>query len=119
MNPSFERHKLIRFIKTQGRTYTFTDSGKNKFGEPTGTSKTVEVPGVYHETQGHVTSSATDGANIKTKPDALILCLVEDSTGLERDMVVTIHEKDYKVVDLRDVNNLGVACDISLELVLK
>lgn len=119
MNLNFEKYKLSRFIKTQGRTYTFTCPGKNQFGEPTGTSKTVGVPGVYHETQGHVTSSATDGANIKTKPDALIMCLVEDSTGLERDMVVTIHKKDYKIVDLRDVNNLGVACDISLELVLK
>ena len=119
MNLNFEKHKLARFIKTQGRTYTFTAPGINQFGEPTETSKTVEVPGVYHETQGHVTSSATNGANIKTKPDALIMCLVEDSTGLERDMVVTIHKKDYKIVDLRDVNNLGVACDISLELVLK
>lgn len=119
MNLNFEKHKLARFIKTQGRTYTFTAPGINQFGEPTGTSKTVEVPGVYHETQGYVTSSATDGANIKTKPDALIMCLVEDSTGLERDMKVTIRDKDYRVVNLRDVNNLGVACDISLELVLK
>ena len=119
MNPNFEKHKLTRFIKTQGRTYTFTGSWKNQFGEPTETSKTVEVPGVYHETQGYVTSSAMDGANIKTKPDALIMCLVEDSTGLEGDMKVTIRDKDYRVVNLRDVNNLGVACDISLELVLK
>ena len=119
MNPNFEKHKLTRFIKTQGRTYTFTGSGKNQFGEPTGTSKTVEVPGVYHETQGYVTSSATDGANIKTKPDALIMCLVEDIVGLVSGMTVTISGKEYRIVDLRDVNNLGVACDISLELVLK
>lgn len=119
MDLNFEKHKLTQFIRTQGRTYTFTGSGKNQFEEPTETSKTVEVPGVYHETQGYVTGSATDGANLKTKPDALIMCLVKDSTGLERDMKVTIQGKDYRVVDLRDVNNLGVACDISLELVLK
>ena len=119
MNPSFERNKLIRFIKSQGRTYTFTAPGTNQFGEPTGQKETIEISGVYHETQGYVTNSATDGANIKTKPDALIMCLVEDSTDLERDMKVTIRDKDYRVVNLRDVNNLGVACDISLELVLK
>lgn len=119
MNPSFERHKLIRFIKSQGRTYTFTAPGTNRFGEPTGQGKTVGVSGVYHETQGYVTNSATDGSNIKSKPESLIMCLVEDTRELVREMVVTIRGKEYKVVDLRDVNNLGVACDISLELVLK
>lgn len=119
MNPSFERHKLIRFIRSQGRTYTFTAPGTNLFGEPTGQKKTLEVSGVYHETQGYVTNSATDGSNIKSKPDSLIMCLVEDTVELVREMTVTISGKEYKVVDLRDVNNLGVACDISLELVLK
>lgn len=119
MNPSFERHKLIRFIKSQGRTYTFTAPGTNQFGEPTGQEKTVKVSGVYHETQGYVTNSATDGSNIKSKPDSLIMCLVEDTVGLVGGMTVTISGKEYRIVDLRDVNNLGVACDISLELVLK
>ena len=119
MNTSFERHKLIRFIRSQGRTYTFTSQGTNPFGEPTGQGKTIEVLGVYHETQGYVTNSATDGSNIKSKPDSLIMCLVEDTVELVREMTVTISGKEYKIVDLRDVNNLGVACDISLELVLK
>ncbi len=119
MNLEFEKHKLIRFIKSRGQSYTFTASGTNQFGEPTGQKKTVEISGVYHETQGYVTSSATDGSNIKSKPDSLIMCLVEDTTELATGMMVTIQGKDYKVVDLRDVSNLGVACDISLEVVLK
>lgn len=119
MNLNFEKHKLARFIKTQGRTYTFTAPGINQFGEPTGRKKTVEVSGVYHETQGYVTNSATDGSNIKSKPDSLLMCLVEDTVELVREMTVTISGKEYRIVDLRDVNNLGVACDISLELVLK
>lgn len=119
MNPSFEKHKLIRFIKSQGRTYTFTAPETNIFGEPTGQKKAVEVLGVYHETQGYVTNSATEGSNIKSKPESLIMCLVEDAVELVREMTVTIRGKDYRIVDLRDVNNLGLACDISLELVLK
>lgn len=119
MNPSFEKHKLLRFIKSQGRSYTFIGFGKNQFGEPTGESKTVEISGVYHESQGYVTNTATDGSNIKSKPNSLIMCLKEDSLSLERDMSTTIQDKEYKIVDLRDVNNFGVACDISLELVLK
>lgn len=121
MNLDFERYKLTRFIKTHGTLYGFTIQGKNVFGEssPSETPETVEIPGVYHETQGYVTSTATDGSNIKSKPSSLIMCLKEDSISLKRDMVTTIQGKDYKIVDLRDVNNLGVACDISLELVLK
>lgn len=118
MKPNFERHKLIRFIKSQGQTYTFTAPGTNQFGEPTGSSRSVEISGVYHETQGYVFNSATDGSNIKTKPESLIMCLIEDSVGLTRGMEVVIQNKSYKIVDLRDVNNFGVACDISLEVVL-
>lgn len=119
MNPSFERHKLLRFIKLQGRPYSFEGFDKNQFGEPQNGSKTVIVNGVYHESQGYVTSTATDGSNIKSKPSSLIMCLKEDSLSLERGMSTTIQDKEYRIVDLRDVNNFGVACDISLELVLK
>lgn len=119
MNLEFEKHKLIRFIRSLGQSYTFIAPGTNQFGEPTGQKEVVEVSGVYHETQGYVTSSATDGSNIKSKPDSLIMCLVEDATELTTGMVVTIRDKDYKVIDLRDVNNLGVACDISLEVILQ
>lgn len=119
MNLSFEKHKLLRFIKSQGRPYTFIGLGKNQFGEPLGETKTVEIRGVYHESQGYVTNTATNGSNIKSKPSSLIMCPREDSLSLERDMSTTIQDKEYKIVDLRDVNNLGVACDISLELVLK
>lgn len=118
MNLNFEKHKLLRFIKSQGRSYTFRGSGKNQFGEPMGEDKTVEISGIYHESQGYVTNTATDGSNIKSKPNSLIMCLKEDSSLLEFGMLVTIQDKKYRVVDLRDVNNLGVACDISLELVL-
>jgi len=119
MNISFERYKLIRFIQSQGKTYTFVAYGKNQFGEPDEVEYSVDIPGVYHETQGYVTGSASDGSNVKTKPDSLIMCLSEDSMELSEGMVVTIEGKDYKVIDLRDINNLGVACDISLEVVLK
>lgn len=119
MNTSFERHKLNQFIQSQGKTYTFVAYGKNQFGEPDEVEYSVNISGVYHETQGYVTSSASDGSNVKTKPDSLIMCLFEDSIELSVGMVVTIGDKDYKIIDLRDVNNLGVACDISLEVILK
>lgn len=120
VNLNFERHKILRLIKTQGREYEFTSQKLNSFNEPVGgESKKVTVPGVYHETQGYVTSKADTGANIKTKPDAQILCLMENVGELETGMVVNIQGKDYRLIDLRNISNLGVACDLSLELVLK
>ena len=119
MNTNFERHKLLRFIKSQGQVYTFVAYGQNQFGEPSGIKTSLDIPGVYHETQGYVSGSASDGSNIKTKPNSLIMCLSEDCVGLSRNMVTTIGDKRYKVVDLRNVNNLDVACDISLEVILE
>lgn len=122
MNPIFEKYKLRRFIIVNGTTYTFTAPKKNRFGEPDGTSKTVKVQGVYHETDrssGYVLVSATEGSNIKTKPESLIVCLWDDSHELEDGMEVSVGGSTYKVTNLNDVNHFGVACEISLELVLK
>lgn len=120
MNLNFERYKLSRFIQMYGRPYTFSLSGKNQFGEPQGIEEEVVVSGVYHEASGnvYVSGSATDGANIKTKPFSMIMCFMKDALSLKTGMEVDIWNKTYKVIDLRDVSNLGVACDISLEVIL-
>ena len=118
MRPSFERQKLLRFIKTNGKEYTFTKAGVDRFGEPSDIAKTVCLPGVYHETEVYVSVSADTAAAVKTKPQSMIMCLMEDAANLEDGMTVTISGKLYTVKDRRDVNNFGVACDISLEVVL-
>lgn len=120
MNLNFEKHKLTRFINSQGQEYTFLLPESNSFGEPVEgeVSKEVTIRGVYHETQGYVTSKADTGSNIKTKPDAQIICHFSDTKNLKTGMVVQIWEKSYQLIDLRNINNLGVACDLSLELIL-
>lgn len=119
MHLSFEKYKLSRFIESHGGRYHFFSCETNIFKEPVGGKlKEVTISGVYHETQGYVTSKADAGSNIKTKPDAQIMCRMEDAQELEAGMVVVIQGKNYRLVDLRNVNNLGVACDLSLELIL-
>lgn len=120
MNLNFEKHKLTRFINSHGQEYTFLSHGSNSFGEPVEgeTSNKVTIRGVYHETQGYVTSVADTGGNIKTKPDAQIICRFSDTESLKAGMVVEIQGKNYRLIDLRNINNLGVACDLSLELIL-
>lgn len=118
MNLEFEKAKLKRFITTHGAEYTFSKAGKNDFGEPQGEASVSVVKGVYHETQGYVTQSGADASTTKTKPQSLIMCSKEDSTNLSSGMTLQLKGKTYKLVDIRDVNQLGVAVDLSLEVVL-
>lgn len=119
MNKSFELHKVRRFLATQGQNYTFKKFPLDKFKEPIKDNPiTVTIRGVYHEDQGYVTASGTEGATLRTKPSSLIFCSIEDSKLLERGMTVEVGGSTYIVSELRDINKAQIACDISLELVL-
>lgn len=118
MDTGFNRAKLLRLLNTQGKEYSFTAAGKNDFGEPSGETVAVAVRGVYHETQGYVTLSGLEGATIKSKPQSLLLCLLEDCSDIKAGMSVTINGKLYNLTDVRDVGGLGFAADLSLEVVL-
>lgn len=119
MNTHFEINKLKRLIRENGDSYLFTSFGENEFGEPDPDStEGIEICGVYHETQGYVTTVGSDGGNIKTKPDSQILCLFSSAKDLKTGMRVDISGKSYKLIDIRNIGNLGFACDLSLELIL-
>lgn len=118
MNLNFERYKLLRLTTLYGQEFVFTLRGTNEFKEPTDKTQNFPIVGIYHETQGYVTQSGVEGGVIKTKPSSQILCLHEAAQTLSVGMEVTIQGGIYKLVDVRDVNNLGVACDLSLEKVL-
>ena len=46
----------------------------------------------------------------------MILCLYEDGIRVGKDDKVEMQNNTYKVTGINDVNNLGVAFEISLEL---
>lgn len=119
MRKSFELHKVSRFLATHGQDYTFKKFPLDKFKEPLKDSPTtVSIRGVYHEDQGYVTVSGTEGATLRTKPSSLMLCSIEDSKRLERGMTVEVGGSTYTISELRDINKAQIACDISLELIL-
>lgn len=119
MNPNFERHKLTRFIQTHGQAYTFTGCEKNEFGEPGEGMAPLEVKGVFHESHEYISQSSADASTVVSKLSSWIMCLMEDTKKLQKGMVVTLGGKDYQLVGFRDVQNFGVVCDLSLELILK
>lgn len=118
MNLSFSQHQLERAIKVQGREYTFIRRKLNEFNEPVGDPEEFVVRGLYHESEGYVTSSTGDGGRVTSKPQSWILTLVKESNTPSKGMEVGIDGVKYKVRDLRNVGKLGMVYDISLEEVL-
>ena len=114
-----EIYKINQFIKRWGKVYTFTKPGENKFGEPTGEVESVDIPGVYHESSSYISQTASDAGTVVSKLNTWIFCRTEDAQKVKHGMSVIIDGKEYKVTGTRDMEKLKLACDISLEVVLK
>lgn len=112
----FLSNKIKRSIKIEGRSFTFTRYGLDEYKQRSSVPEaTVEVKGIYHTTNTYVKESNIEGARLKSKLQPMILMLYEDGAKLQQDDVVQIQQNTYKVVALNDVNNFGVAYDVSLE----
>lgn len=118
MNIHFGRELISRNIKTHGQTFTFLRDGKNRYGEPTGTKTEVtSVQGLFHQSRGFITKDTSDGTTSRTKPQPQILCLSGDDVKLiQQGDTLEYSGQLYTVTGVDDVNNLGIACDISLEM---
>lgn len=115
----FELYKVQRFIKRWGQTFTFTLAGENSFGEPEGVKVEVSLPGVFHDNNEYITQESSDAATIRSKLNTRILCLAKDAAQIQPEMTVVIQGQTYRVTGVRNIENLNLACDISLEVVLK
>lgn len=117
---SLERYKVRQFIKRWGHTYTFRSYKLNQFNEPTTeVEKALEVQGVYHESSGYISQTVEDSGTVVSKLNTWLMCLSESAVGLESEMKVDIAGTTFRVTGVRDLDKLGLACDVSLEEVLK
>lgn len=117
--PKFQPHKVKRMIDTLGVMYQFNRDRLNKYKEPTGEQELIaELKGVLHSTASYVTKTATDGSTIAAKQSPQILTNDPKAKLLHIDDKVIIDNCTYKVTGVLDINMLGLAFDISLEVVL-
>ena len=117
--PKFQPHKVKRMIDTLGVMYQFNRDRLNKYKEPTGEQELIaELKGVLHSTASYVTKTATDGSTITAKQSPQILTNDPKAKLLHIDDKVVIDNCTYKVTGVLDINMLGLAFDISLEVVL-
>lgn len=138
-NLEFELHKVKREILRHGEEYTFYRKDKNEFNEPIGEEKVVSVvKGIYHEERGYVSLKTQEGANIKSKSEGQILCIIEDVnicndgdtesevvseveegiSNIRQGDYVSIKDLMYYVINVTDIQNYGIIANISLDLVV-
>lgn len=117
--PKFQPHKVKRMIDTLGVMYQFNRDVLNKYKESTDKQELIaELKGVLHSTASYVTKTATDGSTITAKQSPQILTNDPKAKLLHIDDKVIIDNCTYKVTGVLDINMLGLAFDISLEVVL-
>lgn len=117
MNKEFELRKIAKEIKRNGSLYSFNRMELNKYKEPTDVVKSViELKGLYHETRSYINISTTEGANIISKPQPLIMCVYEAAKDLEQGDIVVIGNNTYTVNAINNLQNYNIIIDISLEL---
>lgn len=117
--PKFQPHKVKRMIDTLGVMYQFNRDRLSKYKESTGEQELIaELKGVLHSTASYVTKTATDGSTITAKQSPQILTNDPKAKLLHVDDKVIIDNCTYKVTGVLDINMLGLAFDISLEVVL-
>lgn len=118
-NIQFQKAKLKRLVDVQGLSYTFYRDGKNELGEPNGTIQEVlTLTGIWHESQGYIKTTSGDASTVKSKPQSQILTLWDSVGGISQGDYLLVGKSRYNVTGVHDPTNLGVAADISLEVVV-
>ena len=117
--PKLQAHKIKRMIDTLGLEYTFKRDQLDQYKEPTGEKTDVaNLKGIMHSSANYVSKSASDATIIQSKQSPQILTNDIAAKNLNINDEVTINNKIYKVSGVTDINCLGLAFDISLEVVL-
>lgn len=121
MNIHFEREKIKRNILMHGCEFTFIRKVADEFGEDTQEDTSiVTIDGLFHQSRGYISQSSgsDDGRVIRSKPQPMILVLLDEYSELilSGDIVIYKNTK-YRVTGKNNLNNLDIAYDISLEMI--
>lgn len=114
--PLFLENKITRLLNTHGLEYTFISVDKDNYNQPV-KGATLVIKGLYHESNSFITVAASDSASVQRKKSPMILTLFDSTVKmLKQGDKVKINSVWYTVSGILDVQNYGVAADISLEM---
>lgn len=112
----FQKSKVNRLILVNGKEFTFKRQKKNEFGEPIKDDfDEITVNAFFHESSGFVSRVGSDGSTTRSKPMPSLLCTFEEGSKLKKNDTMQYKGKEYIVVEAKDVNELGICFDVSLE----
>lgn len=114
----FLKNKIQRQLQLNGQDLTFVRYGVDEYKQISDEVKeSINIRGLFHTTNSYIKNADTEGARLVSKPQPMILALYEDGNKIQKDDEVEMQGRKYKVTASNDINNFGVAIDISLELV--
>ena len=121
MNIKFEKAKLKRELKRSGKDYIFSRMGENEFGEKS--EQPVEIGilnAIYHETNGHISTTKKDSTIYRKLKTPMLLCLYEDTTFLNVGDTTIINGKvvmkDRKILTVNEDEILRKSREVSANL---
>lgn len=114
-----EKKAVEREITKNGSTYTVKRNKVDKYGEPTQEVEEVTtLCGLFHISKGFIIKNTSDGSQIKTKGQPMILALWEECETIQNGDFVVINGNTYKITDKNNIEEYNIIADISLEVVL-
>ena len=117
MSPAlFLKNKISRFIKTSGTSFIFTHMVEDNYHQKVEGEK-ISIVGVYHEKSSFITLTTSDSGQVQRKKSPMILTLIDESVlKISQGDKVEMNGVTYTVSGVLDIQNFGVAADISLEM---
>lgn len=114
---AFQLHKVKRAIVLSGTEYQFKRNNLNTYNEPDGTTSDVAlIKGLWHESQGYITTTKSDSATVRSKPSPQIMSLWEGAKELKQGDLLEVGSNQYTVTGVHNLCDAGVVADISLEV---
>lgn len=118
INSQFLKNKIDRQIKLNGQTFVFKRYDEDEYHQ---VSEDLlfeySFDGIFHTSNSYIQQNTEAGAKTFSKPQPMILTLYEFGKDVKTNDEVEINNNKYRVNTINDVNNFGVAIEISLELI--
>jgi hypothetical protein len=112
----FLESKIKRQLDFNGIMYKFIGVKENEYHELVEDEENaVEIKGIYHESNSYESETVATGSVTHSKPQPMILCLWQDALEIEAGYKVKCGSKNFEVIAKNDIQDYGIACDISLK----
>lgn len=119
---AIQLHKMKLYLLRNGMRYDVERKQLNDYGEPirdeNGKYKTETIlsfVGLFHTSNSFVSESVAESSITKTKQQPQILSVYEDVRSIMQGDILTVADCVYEVVDVRNISNMGIVADISLQ----